>query len=227
MPERVDLHRGGVRSAPTQFGAFVTKDGGRTWSASSMPSPPFQVQCFPDARCVSAEEEGASYSADNGLKWSPAWTPGYTLQLLSCISSQTCMAVSGPGGGAGTTIVVSDNGGESWSTVEAQGLPAGKAFTSLACPTASECWMSGDNLVNVGGGKTAVVGGAVLLSSANGGRTWQSTKLPKGITGIGRLSCPNPSTCFAVALRGPAVASSGPPAVPTALSLLVYTSPHR
>jgi photosystem II stability/assembly factor-like uncharacterized protein len=143
-----------VASGFFEFGAFVTKDGGRTWSASSMPSASYRVQCFPDARCVSVGIEGASYSTDNGLKWSPAWTPGYTLQVLSCSNSRTCMAASWPGGGAGVSLVVSDNGGESWSTVQAQGLPAGKAFTALACPAASECWTAGDTPVNLGGGKT-------------------------------------------------------------------------
>ena len=35
-------------------GAFVTEDGGRTWSASPMPTAwPSQLQCFPNARCIS------------------------------------------------------------------------------------------------------------------------------------------------------------------------------
>lgn len=215
-----------VASALFQFGAFVTEDGGRTWSAASMPSPSYQVQCFPDARCVSGAEEGANYSTDNGLEWSPAWTPGDTLQMLSCSNSQTCMAVSPPGGGAGVALVVSDNGGESWSAVEAQGLPAGKVFTGLACPTASECWMSGFTLRHVGRGGLAFVG-AVLLSSTNGGRGWQGTGLPKGITGVYAISCPRPTTCFAVASKGPAVHSSGGPAVPPTFVLLAYTAARQ
>jgi photosystem II stability/assembly factor-like uncharacterized protein len=214
--------------APSRFGAFVTEDGGWTWSSSPMPSPSHQVQCFPDARCVAGAEDGANYSTDNGLEWSPAWTPGYTLQMLSCSSSQRCMAVSSGLGGGPASLVVSDNGGESWSTLPAQGLPAGEVFLGLACPTVSDCWISGDAPVNLGGGRTVVggdTGGAVVLSSANGGRTWQGTGLPKAITGIFAISCPNPTTCFAMASRGPVVTSSGPPAGPPSLALLVYTAP--
>ena len=229
MPKRRDLHRGGVRFRSLPVRRLRHRGWGADWSASAMPSMPFQVQCFPDARCVSVEEEGASYSTDNGLKWSPAWTPGYTLNVLSCSNSQTCMAASWPGGEAGISLVVSDNGGESWSTVEAKGLPAGKAFTALDCATASECSMAGDTRVNLGGGETAFVdtGGAVMLSSADGGRTWKSTKLPKGIVGIFAISCPTPTTCFAVASRGPEVSSAGLPKVAPSLALLVYTAPRR
>ncbi|MGA3220607.1 MAG: hypothetical protein ABSE77_16240 [Acidimicrobiales bacterium] len=141
------------------------------------------------------------------------------------------MAVSNLGGAVGAVLLVSGNGGESWSSIGAHGLPAGTVFIGLACPTASECWMSGDAPVHLRAGGTVVgdTGGAVVVSSANGGQTWQSTGLPKGISGIGALSCPNPSTCFAMAFKGPAVSSSasGPPAVPRSLALLVYTASRR
>ena len=48
-------------------GAFVTEDGGQTWSASPMPTAaPSQVQCFPNARCIST---GAGAP---GGPWAPA-----------------------------------------------------------------------------------------------------------------------------------------------------------
>ena len=103
-----------------------------------------------------------------------------------------CLAVSLSYGAARAALAVSGNGGESWSTVQAQGLPAGKVFTGLACPTASVCWVSGNTPLHLADGKVTVgdTAGAVVLSSANGGRTWLSAGLPKGITGIGPLSCP-------------------------------------
>jgi photosystem II stability/assembly factor-like uncharacterized protein len=210
-------------SQPGQNDAFVTDDGGRTWSASSMLSVPFKVQCFPDARCVSIGE-GASYSTDNGLKWLPASFPVDT-GTLSCGSSQTCMTTSG------ATVLVSDDGGQSWSGVDAQGLPASDAFVGLECPTVSDCWISGDALIKLRDGLTFVgdTGGAVVLSSVDGGKTWQSTELPKGITGVGALSCPEPSTCFAIAYRGPLVtsSSSGLPLVRGSFALLVYRAPRQ
>ena len=85
--------------------------------------------------------------------------------------------------------------------------------------------MSGNTPVNLrGGGMSSRGTGAVVLSSANGGRTWQATRLPKGMSSIDAISCPNPRTRFALASRGAAVTSSGPPAVPPSYVLLVYTA---
>lgn len=219
-------------------GAFVTEDNGQTWSASDMPTAaPSQVQCFPDARCISTGAGapggllGASYSTDSGRNWAPAVVPSGLgglggLVHLSCSSSKTCMAVSWSYGAAEASLVVSGNGGESWSKVHAQGLPAGKALTSLACPSASVCWVSGGTPLHLAAG-TVTVGGTgrgVALSSADGGRTWVSTKLPKGITGIGPLSCPNTSTCFALAFKTRTAALSGAPGGTMAFALLVYTA---
>ena len=221
---------------PGSSGAFVTQDGGRTWSASSMATAwPFQVQCFPNARCISTGASpypggplGASYSTDNGLHWAPAIVPSVpgALATLSCASSQTCMALSWSFGAPRVSLVASGNGGESWSSVHAHGLPAGKVFTGLACPSASQCWASGDtpryfdhDRVTVGG-----TGGAVVLSSADDGRTWLPTELPKAIAGIGPLSCPDPSTCFALAFKTRSTSSSGAPEGRLSFALLVYTA---
>jgi hypothetical protein len=53
--------------------------------------------------------------------------------------------------------------------------------------------------------------------------TWQSSRLPKGITGIDAVSCPNALTCFALAFKGPEIPSSGAPATAPSFALLVYT----
>ncbi|HTW10257.1 MAG TPA: hypothetical protein VME46_22325 [Acidimicrobiales bacterium] len=215
-------------------GAFVTEDGGRTWSASPMPTAwPSQVQCFPNARCISTGAGapggplGASYSTDSGLHWAPAVVPSAlgALVHLSCSSPETCMALSWSYGAPRTSLVISGNGGEAWSTVQAQGLPAGKVFTALACPTASVCWVSGNTPLHLAGGRVTVggTGGGAVLSSTDGGRTWLSAALPKGITGIGPLSCPNPSTCFALAFKTRLAPSSGAPRGPLTFALLAYT----
>jgi photosystem II stability/assembly factor-like uncharacterized protein len=218
---------------PSSGRAFVTKDGGRSWSASSMPtaSPPPQLQCFPDARCIfTGGGTGgplASYSTESGLNWATAIVPSVrgALIALSCSSSETCLAVSWSHGAVRVSLVASDNGGVSWSTLQPRGLPAGKVLTGLACPTASQCWATGDSPVYLGG-RVAVgyTGGAVALSSADGGRTWLSTGLPKDIASIGPLSCPNPSTCFALASKTRSTPSSGVRQAPLAVALLVYTA---
>jgi hypothetical protein len=50
-----------------------------------------------------------------------------------------------------------------------------------------------------------------------------STGLPKGIAGVGPLSCPDPSTCFALAFKTRVPPSSGAPEGPLTFALLVYT----
>jgi photosystem II stability/assembly factor-like uncharacterized protein len=136
------------------------------------------------------------------------------------------MIVWSPFHGSGVALFVSGNGGKSWSAVETQGLPAGKDYTGLACLTASECWVSGNTPIVVDHGVAMDFRGtgAVVLYTANGGRTWQSTKLPEGISAIDAISCPNRSTCFALVSKGAAVPSSRPPAVPPSYVLLVYTA---
>jgi photosystem II stability/assembly factor-like uncharacterized protein len=218
--------------APDLASAFVTEDEGRSWSATSPTAAAAQVQCFRDGRCVSAGPTGASYSTDNGLAWSSARVPAdFSGPMgppgaLSCASPETCTIVWSPFRGSGVALFVSGDGGKSWSAVDPQGLPAGKDYTGLACLTASQCWMSGNTpiVVDHGLGMDFRGTGAVVLTSANGGRTWLSTKLPEGISAIDAISCPNPSTCFALASKGVAVPSSRPPAVPLTYVLLVYTA---
>ena len=197
---------------------------------------PSQLQCFPNARCIATGAGpyqgghlSASYSTDSGLNWAPAVVPsvpGGPVRpvTLSCSSPQTCMAVPLSYGAARVSLVVSGNGGESWSTVQAEGLPAGKVFTGLACPTTSVCWVWGNTPLHLADGRVAVgySGGAVVLSSTDGGRTWLSTGLPKGTAGVGPLSCPDPSTCFALAFKARSTPSSGEPEGPMTFALLTY-----
>ena len=114
-----------------------------------------------------------------------------------------CLAVSLSYGAARAALAVSGNGGESWSTVQAQGLPAGKVFTGLACPTASVCWVSGNTPLHLADGKVTVgdTAGAVVLSSANGGRTWLSAGLPKGIHRHRSSLVPQPEHMLCVGIQ--------------------------
>jgi hypothetical protein len=86
--------------------------------------------------------------------------------------------------------------------------------------------LSGDSPLYFDHGRVIVgdTGGAVAMSSANGGRTWLPTELPKGTTSIGPLSCPDPSTCFALAFKTRSTPSSGAPEGRLSFALLVYTA---
>jgi len=85
-------------------------------------------------------------------------------------------------------------------------------FTSLACPTSSDCWLSGNSNQGQFSGR-----GGVLLSSADGGRTWGASLLPLGTGIVYSVSCPDQNTCFASATKQPPASS---PATSPALVLL-------
>ena len=202
--------------------ASVTMDDGRTWSS---PTPEFktslELQCFANGKCLSAGYSGLAYSTDSGLRWtrSSGW-PSEELPYFSCATPANCIALSRPLTGGGASLLVSSDGGESWSSVKTQGLLAGKWFTSMACPTSSECWLSGDTVL--ANPVRILDEGEVLLSSANGGRTWSAGALPRGVSAVWNVSCPGPSTCFALATKPspPPGPSETSPVFPAAVLLV-------
>ncbi|MGA2529207.1 MAG: hypothetical protein ABSG36_08620 [Acidimicrobiales bacterium] len=185
--------------------ASVTMDGGRTWSSPVPVLKPFwELQCFANGKCLAAGPSGTAYSIDNGLRWSlsSGW-PNEGAFYFSCATTARCTALSHLPGASAESLLVSSDGGESWSVVTAKGLPAGVGFTSLACPTSSDCWLSG----NVEG-EQLLGKGAVLVSSLNGGRTWGTSLLPQGTGIVFAVSCPDQDACFASATRQPPGSSS-------------------
>ncbi|MGH9105924.1 MAG: hypothetical protein ACRDZX_08830 [Acidimicrobiales bacterium] len=195
--------------------ASLTSDGGRAWSSPvPAPKPSWELQCSADGRCLAAGPSGAAYSTDNGLRWSvPSGLPSGAASYFSCATEAMCTAWSAPAGGA-ESLLVSGDGGESWSALSATGLPTGVLFTTLACPTSSDCWLSGDSAQALVSGNDGVV-----LSSANGGRAWGTSLLPRGTGAVFALSCPGQGTCFLLATKQPPASSPG---APPALVLLAH-----
>jgi len=184
--------------------ASVTMDGGLTWSspvAAFVAS--WDLRCSPNGRCLAAGPSGVAYSTDDGLDWSlsSGW-PTEAASYFSCATAARCTALSLPPGASAESLFVSNDGGESWSGLKARGLPTGVLFTGLACPTSSGCWLSG----NKQGGQLSGRAG-VVLSSANGGRTWGASLLPHGAGSVFAVSCPDQGTCFALAAKQPQASS--------------------
>ena len=191
--------------------ASVTSDGGRTWSS---PVPAFraswELRCLAGGKCLAAGPWGAAYSTDSGLRWtiSAGWPTG-AASYFSCATQARCTALSlSPGAGA-ESLLVSSDAGESWSFLRGAKLPTGALYTSLACPTSSDCWVSGESIEGQSAGE------GVVLSSADGGRTWGTSLLPQGTGIVYAVSCPEQSTCFAVAGTSPTASSptASPPLV--------------
>jgi photosystem II stability/assembly factor-like uncharacterized protein len=213
---------------------MVTRDGGRTWSAGPT-APRGQLPDYLScggSTCVlfdqlitrdnsqSVNGNGqqtvapgswaAWYSHNGGMSWQrgqhPAsiWTtashdlpnPG----MISCSDRLHCWAaMSNQIGQSGiaTAFVATTDGGVSWNV---QRLPVQRArqFIPLAmsCPTARQCYAGGGD-----------ANGPVILTTVNGGATWEPVSLPATPIGtvdrtgvlpdVGLLSCAAATHCVA------------------------------
>jgi photosystem II stability/assembly factor-like uncharacterized protein len=153
---------------------LVTNDGGRNWMRSSLPRT-----SSPLTRFELASNNGGS---------------------LSCPSTTMCDAMGEEaelvtfGGGyveqdERLVVLVSHNGGRSWSVTQAQD---GWGGGTISCPSASHCWM----LENVG---TAPSQGDAVFTSADGGGRWssvESTELPQPDNAdLESFTCPSVHDC--------------------------------
>lgn len=164
--------------------AFVTSDGGASWTSSTMPT-----DFVPEGlRCVSAEScivvgfdqspQGSSsvprgtilYSTDDGASWITATIPPRLgpLRDLSCADPTDCVASALRAGDPShstkvplsSEILVSTDGGQAWSDASASGLS--NAFVmGLSCPAPSACWASGVT-------RNSTAGSAVIPSGGGG-----------------------------------------------------------
>jgi photosystem II stability/assembly factor-like uncharacterized protein len=184
-----------------QWDAEVTTDGGQNWTEVPMPaSSGATVQCFTGGNCITP----GAYSTNEGLSWSQSSMPSgiHGVTSMSCGDSSDCVASTL--GSSGTQVIVTTDGGRTWTQTPAGGLSPG-ALLSVTCTTRTWCWGTGARLQRPGGGLT--IGGnlpqaqPVLESTNDQGQTWQAAQLPadSGITAVGNVSCSNSSSCYAIA----------------------------
>lgn len=190
-----------------QWDAEVTSDGGQTWTQAALPaSASAGVQCFTGGNCITAGD----YSTDGGLSWSAGSLPSGipAAWSMSCGDSSDCVATTG--GLSGTQVIVTTDGGRSWTQVPASGLVS-SLLPTVTCATASTCWASSGGVVRAAGPAPATMTSGplstepqpqpVLDSTADQGQTWQAAQLPAsyGITALGNVSCSSTTSCFALA----------------------------
>lgn len=199
---------------PVRSVELVTGDRGRTWEKVDLPSRLLagQVQCFAWGNCIATSAPAATvtalYSTDGGITWASASVPALSgfLGSLSCSDASSCTSVLFPPVGAKSplgTLLVSKDGGRSWSRLTGPKLSSGKAVTSLSCPTSSDCWASADiqgttDIVAPG----VVPAGGLVASTTNGGHSWRVDQLPSTVQGVGAISCPTSRACFALGWSG-------------------------
>ncbi len=199
-------------------GVMVTSDGGQSWTKTSLPQGfyPRTGNCSSADNCLligggSGANSNAMYSNDGGRTWQASSAPAGTgfVHSLSCVSA-TCFATADvPTPAADASILVTSNSGASFTSLAADGfgntessVHAVKA-TSVSCVSASSCWVSG--VVNPDSDATAR---GFLSLTSDGGQTWNPSQLPGDVTAVDNVSCPDPTTCFALANTLPPSASN-------------------
>ena len=175
-----------------------TTDAGAKWTLIPLPTSLFSSDTPPSLACLSTTTCLAISSASNnttgvilrstdaGSTWALSKPTTFLLDWISCASATSCGVL-----GAGS-IVLTSNGGKTWST---KTMPAKAADTAeLACPTPSTCLASGFS-------------SSAIWATADAGTVWHASTLP-GAAGVANLSCGSASACEAVGIA----AENGQPA---------------
>ncbi len=178
--------------------AISSVDAGTTWSSSSTPPPSNvdlrSIACPTASDCVAAGSVpsgalvvGAIYrTTDGGATWHPAELPSVgAIRGLSCASATVCVAAAG----GSTPLLVSTDGGASWTAVALASTPLVR-LNSISCGSSSTC-------VAVGADDSS----NVVVTTSDGGATWsvlqgQSVPLLLGV------DCSSSTSCVAAGAGG-------------------------
>ena len=206
-----------------------TTDGGASWSSEGLPKKLVDpnaslssVACASASDCwaVGAGRRGLTgaviRTTNGGRTWRNEALPKGIEELrhVSCVNPSDCWAVgSATLDGHGVVIATTD-AGKTWNT---QRLPKRVgALDDISCSGGRQCWITGASVDASGGARpsamgvdatrlgrsgivTAPGGAGLVLATSDGGKRWKSEGLPPGTSGPSGISCPDPSTCRAVA----------------------------
>jgi hypothetical protein len=211
--------------------AIVTSDGGVHWTIVPFPGTfrPYALQCLTGGHCVAVGQSPTNYritspasmhgsgsafvSNDGGLTWQMGQVPtADTLMSLSCADNLHCLAVESTYQVTDSTasavslddsFVSTSDGGLTW-VVTTGNRPTQWSLGTISCPTASECWASGESHAPSAPTDSAASWQGFVVSTVDGGQTWNPVQLPQyegvPVSSVSSLSCPDSATCFALAL---------------------------
>lgn len=207
-------------STTTVAVVISTTNGGTLWSAESSPSssttsggtssglpvglPSFaSVSCVAGTtNCVAAAAGPSATSADpnppttellsttGGQTWTEAAPPSSTAtyDTVLCESSSDCWAA-----GSGGAMAFSSDGGTTWTaqSISYPGTATPENLSGIACASTSACWA-------VGAAGTAAGSSGLVISTTDGGTSWdaQQTYPLSGV--INGISCTSSSDCWIV-----------------------------
>lgn len=220
---------------PSGVAAF-TSDAGATWTPGNVPRG-FGIQgmlstlaCTDATHCVVTGRVAIKNATQ-----CPATTPGMKTatgpplasiamapavrtisQTESQIAATWARKTQGFGGASGcssgavtevSVVATSSDGGRSWTPEALPGDVPNPQLDGLACPSATECWVSGSESIPQKVGSGIDEGSPVLLGTTNAGAAWSKvtfsvTATAPNPTGqsyltIGAISCPSASVCVA------------------------------
>jgi photosystem II stability/assembly factor-like uncharacterized protein len=192
---------------------YVSGDGAQTWSVLPVPGGVTFTSALACASVTDCAAGGLYYghqpvylsTATGGHSWTVRPLPADVGQIMtfSCVTATTCRGLSSLTGApisqgfatmfAGLRFFATTDGGRNFSVTP---YPADAAIQSVACPTASHCVAIGVySHFNAKDGPDLDHG--VLLTSDDGGLTWQRRAWPKGY-GPGwqpEVTCTDASHC--------------------------------
>ncbi|HEV2361753.1 MAG TPA: hypothetical protein VGS21_08630, partial [Acidimicrobiales bacterium] len=218
-----------ILAANIQFGRrrqqsyiWVSNDGGSTWEQRTIDFYPAVATCSSATHCVVIGYDSAGkYEAATTFDWFGADTstgriagpsgPYAFPDGVVCPTDLDCIAsfASTPVGGGHTSEAVtrSTDGGRSWVETDTSSLPGTADVTYIACASASTCWLTGGPTPYASPPKSYLPppGAPLLAETTDGGATWHPHAVPTGVQSIFGLSCPTPTTCYALGFATAAI----------------------
>jgi photosystem II stability/assembly factor-like uncharacterized protein len=187
---------------------FVTLDGGTTWQRQHVATgfSPVALRCPTSTSCVvtgffqapldgSTQPVGAVlYTHDGGASWRLATLADAVdaRSTLSCASAMSCTATFFDSSDSASAVLRTTDGGATWSTSTRLD---GQLATGLSCPSPSVCTEGGDKMAS------NELKGATVAATSDGGTSFEPATLPPNTLALLSLSCPDTSSCFALAVE--------------------------
>jgi photosystem II stability/assembly factor-like uncharacterized protein len=187
---------------------LLTTDSGATWTPQPLPGtgePLDGIVCPSALICYAVGYGTVITTNDSGRTWTAAGTlPAGLDPVLSgiaCPSASTCITTGedmnchgsdGPCSPGTYAVDVTEDAAASW---RGHRLPSDITLTAIACPSATLC-----DAVAFDANADDYTGGAAgnVLLTTDLGDTWSTEPLPSGTGQLNSVTCPLPTTCYAV-----------------------------